>query len=278
MFQGRRLLIATKHKKERVIAPIFERELGVKCFVLKDFDTDQFGTFTGEFQRKSDPLTTARLKCLSAMELANCDMAVSNEGSFGPHPYMFFAPSDDEWVCFIDKKNGLEIFERELTTQTNFHGSEIGSLEELSEFIALTKFPSHGLIMKKSQHDCSDIIKTIKNRKKLLALFSDRMAKYGTVYLETDMRAFNNPTRMRAIERATLKLVKKIKSCCPKCENPGFSITNSIRGLRCAVCNSPTNGVLNYIQSCAKCGFEQVQNFPHGKHKEDPMYCDVCNP
>lgn len=27
MFQGRKLLIATKHKKENMIAPIFEKEL-----------------------------------------------------------------------------------------------------------------------------------------------------------------------------------------------------------------------------------------------------------
>ena len=35
MFKGRNLLIATKHEKEKVIAPILEKELGVKCFVDK---------------------------------------------------------------------------------------------------------------------------------------------------------------------------------------------------------------------------------------------------
>lgn len=40
MFQGRKLLIATKHKKENVIAPIFEKEFGVNCFVSDKFDTD----------------------------------------------------------------------------------------------------------------------------------------------------------------------------------------------------------------------------------------------
>jgi hypothetical protein len=62
MFKGRSLLIATKHKKEEVIAPIFERELGVKCFVSADFDTDELGTFSGEIERKFDPITTARKK------------------------------------------------------------------------------------------------------------------------------------------------------------------------------------------------------------------------
>ena len=48
MFKGRTLLIATKHQKEQIISPIFEKELGVRCFVPDHFDTDIFGTFTGE--------------------------------------------------------------------------------------------------------------------------------------------------------------------------------------------------------------------------------------
>ena len=54
MFEGRKLLIATKHKKEIVIAPILEKELGVTCFVAPDLDTDELGTFTGEVERRDD--------------------------------------------------------------------------------------------------------------------------------------------------------------------------------------------------------------------------------
>jgi hypothetical protein len=50
MFVGRNLLIATKHEKVKVIAPILEKELGVKCFVLKGLDTDKFRTFSGEVE------------------------------------------------------------------------------------------------------------------------------------------------------------------------------------------------------------------------------------
>jgi hypothetical protein len=35
-FRGRNLLIATKHEKEKAIAPILEKELGVKCFILSN--------------------------------------------------------------------------------------------------------------------------------------------------------------------------------------------------------------------------------------------------
>ena len=90
MFQNRKLVIATKHQKEIVIAPILEKELGVICFINEDFDTDTLGTFTGEIERKLDPISTVREKCIKAMDLSNCDMGVASEGSFGPHPSLFF--------------------------------------------------------------------------------------------------------------------------------------------------------------------------------------------
>ena len=34
MFKGRSLLIATKHEKEQIIGPIFEKELGVKSILM----------------------------------------------------------------------------------------------------------------------------------------------------------------------------------------------------------------------------------------------------
>ncbi len=104
MFEGRYLVIATKHNKEKVIAPILERELGVKCFVPVNLDTDALGTFTGEVERKDDPITTARKKCLLAMELENCDMAIASEGSFGPHPSIFLRKQMMNFYYSLTKK------------------------------------------------------------------------------------------------------------------------------------------------------------------------------
>ena len=47
MFKGRKLLIATKHHKEMIIAPILEKELAVTCYTSDVFDTDSLGTFSG---------------------------------------------------------------------------------------------------------------------------------------------------------------------------------------------------------------------------------------
>ena len=278
MFKGRNLIIATKHGKENVITPILEKELGVKCFVDSGLDTDQLGTFTGEVERKEDPVTTARNKCFMAMELTNCDLAIASEGSFGQHPSIFFIPADDEMLIFIDKKNGLEIIARELSSQTNFNGSEIQTEENLLEFAARSYFPSHGLILRKSKNEFGDIVKGITNKEQLIKVFYSLIEKFGTAYIETDMRAMYNPTRMKVIESAVKKLSKKIKALCPVCNMPGFGITDAKEGLPCELCNFPTRSTISYIYSCQKCNYKKDEKYPKGKQTENPMYCDICNP
>ena len=103
MFKDRKLIIANKHKKERVIAPILEKELSL-CFIDETFDTDPLGIFTGEVERALDPISTAREKFRRAMKLNKCDLGIAIEGSFGPHPFMFFISTDDDFLIFMDKK------------------------------------------------------------------------------------------------------------------------------------------------------------------------------
>jgi hypothetical protein len=278
VFEGRSIVIATKHQKEQAIAPIFEKELGVKCFIVPNLDTDQLGTFTGEVERKNDPITTARNKCVVAMELSNCDLAIASEGSFGPHPNISFIPADDEFLIFIDKKNGIEIIARELSTETNFDGAVITKEEMLLKFAKKVKFPSHGLILRKSKEEFNGITKGITEFSQLLIAFNQLIKNFNTAYVETDMRAMYNPTRMGVIEIVAKKLVEKIKCTCPACQMPGLGITEVKQGLPCELCNFPTQSTLSYLYICQKCGFNQEKKYPKGKKTEDPMYCDMCNP
>lgn len=278
MFKGRSLVIATKHEKEKVIAPLLEQALGVVCFIQEGFDTDTLGTFTGEIERELDPIATARQKCLLAMEVSDCDLGIASEGSFGPHPSIFFVSADDEFLIFIDKKNDLEIIVRELSTETNFNGSEIKNEQELLDFADLVKFPSHGLILRKSKIDNSYIVKGITNLEDLKKSFHLMLKKFNNVYAETDMRAMHNPSRMTVIKNATKKLVDKVNSCCPQCNIPGFGVTDAKKGLECSLCGSPTNSTLSFIYSCQKCHFKKEEMYPHKKTTEEPMYCDFCNP
>ena len=278
MFEGRRLLIATMHQKEKVIAPILEKGLGVICFTPQNYDSDIFGTFSGEVERKANALETVRAKCKAAMSEFDCDLGIASEGSFGSHPSFFLAQADDEFLIFIDKKNDLEIIVRELSRDTNFNGENILNTEMLLDFAQKVQFPSHAIILRSSPDEFSGIIKGITTRSHLEESFEHLMDFYGSVYAETDMRALYNPTRMGVIKIAVEKLLVTIKTECPSCKTPGFSITDVKSGLPCSWCSAPTRSTLSFVYNCKRCFFNFEKRFPHQKTTEEPGYCDSCNP
>ncbi|NHM07551.1 hypothetical protein G4D82_09990 [Flavobacterium sp. CYK-4] len=277
-FEGRRLLIVTQHQKEKVMAPILTEALGVHCVVSTHFDTDLLGTFSGEVDRKSDALTTVREKCLRGMQLHQCDLAVASEGSFGMHPSVFFASADDELVMLIDQKNQLEITARELSLETNFDAAEVRDKHELLSFLEKIRFPEHGIIIKKAEKNHSGMAKGITDWEQALAICNDFISSQGSAYVETDMRAMYNPSRMKVIEKATQNLVQKILSVCPVCEAPGFGITDAVAGLPCRLCRSETRSVLYHVYTCQQCSHIEKQYYPRGVREEEPLYCDYCNP
>ncbi len=278
MFEGRDLLIVTKHNKEQVLKPLFEKQLSVNVSATTNFDTDQFGTFSGEIKREDDPIETLKKKCLFAMAELNADLAVASEGSFGPHPYIPFLTADDELMILIDKKNQLEIISCEISTETNFTGREIKTTEELVEFANQVNYPSHGIILKNQSKQTDAPIKDIKSLNLLIEAFEELIKNGNTCFAETDMRAMNNPTRMKVIEKAGKKLVKKLLSKCPDCSTPGYDVIKVNSGLPCGQCGFPTKSTLSHLLGCLKCGYTETKFKPNSKEIEDPMYCDRCNP
>ena len=278
LFSGRKLVLATKHRKEQVLAPIFREALGVEVIVPTNLDTDLFGTFSGEVERAHDPLTTARKKSELAMDLSGANLALASEGSFGSHPTAFFLPANEEWLLLLDRKNKLEIFVRHLSTDTNFDGREFESMDQLNEFAQKVGFPSHGLILRKEKEGKSEIFKGITAQQELEQLAEHLLNKYKKAYVETDMRAHLNPARMKVIEETAWQLLKKIQSCCPACELPGFAVVSSQPGLPCSWCGTPTRSIRSQFKTCTACGYSEEMLYPFGKTAEDPMYCDRCNP
>lgn len=277
-FENRTLLIATKHGKEQVLIPLLENALQVKCFVNTEFDTDTFGTFSGEISRKDNALTTLKNKCLAAMSHYNCDLAVASEGSFGPHPAAFFTTADDELVILIDLKNNFEIIGRKLSLETNFASKSFSNSNDFLGFLEQIEFPSHNVILKDRADNPTEIYKDFSGRAEVTSIFQKLLEKYVSVYAETDMRAMHNPTRMKVIKEAAENLIEKVVSLCPQCSFPGFSVTSSVAGLPCSSCNSATNSILYNVCSCVKCAYTENKYYPRNIQTEDPMYCDNCNP
>ncbi len=278
-FKGRTLVLATKHEKEKVMAQILEKELGVKVVVPVDFDTDQFGTFTREIKRTGDQLEAARHKALAGMAHAGIDLGVSSEGSFGSHPEIPWTPSNFELVLLVDKANGIEIRGHCRSTETNSSGDYVSSIDEAREAAEKWGFPKHGLVVRNSENG-SIIYKGITTYEELEKRVSQLLGRFFVkkVFLETDLRAHMNPTRMENIRSATEDLVKNAKSLCPKCSCPGFVIIDVKQGLPCGGCGTATDRASMYIYGCQKCKYEKEQLPPNTKETADPGMCGYCNP
>lgn len=277
-FKGRRIVIATMHGKEQAIAPQLTKELGVYCFVTDQLDTDQLGTFSGEIDRKDSPLEAARKKCQMAMDIASVDLAIASEGSFGPHPSIPFMPAHEEFLLVTDKKNKWEFVVRKLASNTNYRQITLNSLEPLDAFLTQVKFPTHALIVKKSEKDASVCVKGIHDKQVLLQTIEHFFSRFGQCTVETDMRAMHNETRMGVIETMTASLLQQMKTVCPACQVPGFRLHEKVRGLPCALCGKPTRSVKAEIYACQSCTYTDARPPGHEMLKEDPMYCDFCNP
>ncbi len=278
MFEGRKIVIATKHKKEEVIAPILIEQLGLDPFVVEGLDTDLFGTFTGEIEREAGPLEALRLKAERAIQLTGVDLAIASEGSFGPHPTAFFVPAGEELMLFVDKRNGIEVLAKSISAETNFGSAEVETEEDLLAFADKSQFPSHALILSAADGNDAVFVKGITSTDVLLSSFHAIRKRSKTVLVQTDMRALFNPTRIKNIALACHVLMKNIKSVCPVCSTPGFNVADVRSGLPCSLCGSPTKSTLAHQYVCKKCGQEEIRYYPNLKVEEDPTFCDYCNP
>ncbi|MDQ2100088.1 MAG: hypothetical protein QQW96_20870 [Tychonema bourrellyi B0820] len=275
-------VLATMHQKEQVMAPILERELGVKILVPADLDTDSFGTFTREVKRLGTQIEAVRLKATKALEIAGETLAFASEGTFGPHPGMPYLPANREIVILLDIANNLELIGEYFSVETNYSHQLVSCTEEAQVFAKKVGFPEHALVIVvgDSTKDYAEIVKGIVTEKQLFDVVNAALKKSsrGQVHVETDMRAMYNPTRMKNIENATLDLVKKFYHFCPECGWPGFKVAERKIGLPCGLCHFPTQLVRSQIYQCQNCSYTKEELFPNGRETADPSQCQYCNP
>jgi hypothetical protein len=275
-------VLASMHGKERVIGPLLHRGLGLVVRPAIGLDTDRFGTFSRDIERRLSPLAAARAKIEAAFAGApDAQVGIASEGSFGPHPVVPFLPFGRELVLLIDRWTGFELTGHEATPKTNFGHAVVRTVAEATEFAAHAGFPDHGVIVA----GCIDeepapslaLQKDIADHSALEAAVRRVVAICGAAWVETDMRANRNPLRMMAIERATRDLVRRFLSRCPACAGRGFDVSGHEPGLPCADCGEPTGVTRCEILLCEVCGYREER--PVGlSHLADPSQCSQCNP
>lgn len=281
IFWGRTLVIATMHGKETVLAPLLEESLWVSCILPQWFDSDRFWTFSGEAERTWNQLEAARMKLLHALDISWESLWVATEGSFWPDPQIPFLHSHRELVILIDTKNNFEILWHFQSFETNLAGEYVETEEEIDAFLKKIWFPEHGVILRKKSGSLSGIEKNISSKQELSEAIK-KLQKTSffskKIYLETDMRAMHNPTRMKWIEAACKNLLENMKSFCPQCVSPWYVVTEIIPWLPCEWCMRPTGLALTEIYTCASCKHrEERRSEKYGRYA-DPGNCSHCNP
>ena len=280
-FRDRPLGVASMHGKERVIGPALMARLPLaRVIPIPDLDTDRFGAFSGEVERGTDPRTACVHKARHGAEASGMDLVIASEGSFGPYPPAPFMSCDEEWLVLLDLRDGTELVHRHVSLDTVSGGETCHSEEEVLAFASRMKFPDHQLVLKPAapwRHG-DRVYKGIGDRDTLVRTARLLIAEHGSVWVESDLRAMANPTRMRVIGEAAQGFAAELASCCPRCALFHFATTKALCGLPCGQCGFPTRSTRATLRECRGCGHGEEVPRTDGRTFEDPRFCDHCNP
>jgi hypothetical protein len=277
-YQNQICHLASMHKKETALKEQFKKFLGCEV-VPVPINTDLFGTFTGEIERTLTPHKTAKEKCYKGLEIQKGALGISSEGSFTPHPYCPFITANIEILFFTDRNLNFELTLTKLSTETNHSAQLIKTTQELLNFANKALFPSHALILRPEKANDSNLIfKGIQDPQELQDMFQIciQNSKEASVYVETDMRAHMNPTRMKIIEELSYEMADRLRSSCPSCQIPGWGVVQKVSGLPCKACYIPTDLIKSEVYGCCSCTYEELKEAE--RDLADPSFCPSCNP
>ena len=277
-YAGLKASLLTQHGKESIICPQLFDSNGLEVIHVSDYDTDKLGSFTRDIPRYGSQLDAARKKARVGMELSGLQLGIASEGAFDNDPYTGMLPWNYELVLLIDDIRNIEIIgffggQAQSTSQL------VSSWDELTALLSEAQFTTHQLVIRPDDEYHPECRKGIKDLDSLKEAFewATSLSKKGNVFVENDLRAHTNPTRMANILKATQDLSRKMNSLCPECESPGFWVTERKKGLLCACCEAPTNLPVANIWSCVKCEYKKEELIPN-QTKADPSKCHYCNP
>lgn len=277
-YKNREVALLTQHGKESVLAPILQESIGCILTRIEGYDTDLLGTFSRDIPRAGTQIEAARKKARIGMELARLPLGIASEGSFGPDPYTGMFSWNVEILIWIDHENDLEIVARS-QGKTNLAHKVVTTWEEVESFAHKAGFPEHYLMIRPEGEDDPRIRKGICEWDDLRAAFAwaQEQSRNESVFIETDMRAHANPTRMENIRLAAEELARKLSSTCPECGSPGYWVVERIAGLPCSRCGSPTHEMRAEVYGCCKCSHRTTLERTERIYA-DPGHCDQCNP
>ncbi len=266
-----RLALLTQHDKARAIGPALEGA-DFAVFTVDGFDTDTLGTFTGETARRGSQLDAATFKARKACELSGERYGLGSEGSFGPEPYAGMSPWACELLVWWDAQEGRAVAAMVQGGATNYAQCTASNWTDAQAFLLGAQYPTHGIIVGKPFD--AYFSKDMEGPQELQTRVKEGLAA-GPVWLETDMRAHRNPTRMAMIAQCAQRLSDLLRRPCPGCARIGFGLESPVAGALCSQCGLPTLAMRAKRIQCGVCNFslEEVVRIT-----VPPSQCNHCNP
>ena len=265
--------IVTKHGKEVA----FNSSLPFQNSKILNFhsNTDLYGTFSPEKPRHLTLKETLKAKA-NLLPAGKGRLAITSEGTFGPHPDFPFFNVDHEILLFQDRELNIELYIEEISPETNLGEKVLTPQENPDIFLNSVRFPTHGVIV--FNRSLNILKKGINNYSSLKKAIEQCWQTGEDAIIQTDMRAHVNPTRMKIIEKAARKLFSRLASVCPSCKTPGFGPVDYILGAECEICGNETKLVKEIIFGCLKCDHQELRSREDKMKFASPEFCDYCNP
>lgn len=281
-YAGRRAALATMHGKEFAITPALFDRLGVFVEVAIGIDTDALGTFTGETPRVGTMRDAAIAKARLGMAATGLTIGIASEGSYGPHPQMPFMAGGIELMVLADANRGIVVAEHLIDDAPVFDHAITRDLAAIEDFLRRVRFPDHALIARPNAGDWDS--EPVRKGIRSMAALVDSIAECsirsrdGQAFLQTDMRAHMNPTRMTTLRRLAIRLADRVASPCPACGSPGYGQIDVETGLPCEWCGAPSLMVRHLVFGCVCCNHREQRPRPDGHTHADPGQCPMCDP
>lgn len=271
MSHANRLALLTRHGKAAVLGGVAE-ELGVALQLVDGFDTDSLGTFTMERPRQGSQYDAALTKARLACGLSGCRWGLGSEGSFGPDPYLAQVPWGVELLVLHDAQTNSQVHAVAQGPAPAYRQAGVGSLDAALAFASEIGFPAQGLIIGRPDEPWFDKdacgLAQLRQR-------AEQALQHGELWLETDMRAHRNPSRMAMIAQAGEALVQRLRERCPRCEARGWGPVGLITGARCDCCGHETTAARAQRLQCPVCHHEEEWPL---RETVPAARCELCNP
>ncbi len=127
-------------------------------------------------------------------------MGIASEGAFGVDPYLGTLPWNVEIVTWVDRKAGIEVTGIAQGPALAV-GERVSTVEQLHQLAERAGFPEHLLMLRSDDEHHAHVIKAVGSLEALQKAYAEcwDQSTFGGVFVESDLRAFANPTRQAMI-------------------------------------------------------------------------------